>query len=414
MYSFTKHCLLLWGGCLAAGVIQAQNTTSPYSVYGLGDIEHRAYNRTSGMGNTGLALRSSWFIVDNNPASLSGLDRSFYVFNVGFSGRSNQYAGDVITDDNRTSRDFGVKRVSLATKLNNVWASSVGFQQYSRVNYLYAGSQPVEGTNTEYTTAYEGNGGLNSFHWTNAFAIGKKFSAGVKLNVLTGSINKTETITAGSVIETQVQDYYSKLRLEYGLQYSTSPGKKWNFSIGARMTPKSALNSESTLTVNENATAIVKDKPIDGTPYSVPATYGLGIALTKNNRITVAADYTYENWEDLHIKGTGWSMVNSHRVSGGVQFSNIVRVFNQPVEKSFFQLGGFYNNSSLNVRNNQIKEYGFTAGYGGAYRSLLYNLALEAGSRGTITSGLIRENYVQLTIGFSYRDFLFSKGRKYD
>jgi hypothetical protein len=414
MRSFTKNYFLFFSGCLASGLLQAQNTTSPYSVYGLGDMEHRAYNRTSGMGNTGLALSSSWFIVDNNPASLSGLDRSFYVFNVAFSGRSTQYSGDVITNDNRTGRDFGVKRVSLATKLNSFWASSVGFQQYSRVNYVYAGSQPVEGTSDQYSTIYEGNGGLNHFHWTNAFSIGRKLSAGIKMSVLSGSVNRTESILATSDIETKTQDYYSKLRFEYGLLYSTSPGKKWNFSIGARVVPKTVLNVQSTLTVNENSVAIIADKVIAGNDFSLPATYGVGIALAKNDRITVAADYTYENWSALHIKGTGWNMINSHRISGGIQFSKLVSVFNQPVEKNFFQLGGFVNNSSLNVHSNQIKEYGFTAGYGGAYRNLLYNLALEAGSRGTIRSGLIQENYVQLTLAFSYRDFLFSKGRKYD
>ena len=85
------------------------------------------------------------------------------------------------------------------------------------------------------------------------------------------------------------------------------------------------------------------------------------------------------------------------------------------VEKRFFQVGAFYNNSYLQVRNEPVKEFGFTAGMGGVLgKGLLYTLALEAGSRGTTRQKLIKENYVQLSASFSLREFLASKGRKYD
>jgi hypothetical protein len=55
----------------------SQNMNSPYSIYGIGDIDHRMYNRTNGMGSTGLATRSSNTIINNNPAAISGLPQSF-------------------------------------------------------------------------------------------------------------------------------------------------------------------------------------------------------------------------------------------------------------------------------------------------------------------------------------------------
>jgi hypothetical protein len=45
---------------------------------------------------------------------------------------------------------------------------------------------------------------------------------------------------------------------------------------------------------------------------------------------------------------------------------------------------------------------------------LLYALSIEGGKRGTTAAGLIRENFFQLTISLTYRDFLFSKGKKYE
>src|ERR1700741_3504092 len=84
----------------------AQNMNSPYSVYGIGDIDFRNYNRTNGMGSTGLALTSSFYLIDNNPASITGLTKSFFLANMSAVGKSVQYSGSPITGDNRSNKDL--------------------------------------------------------------------------------------------------------------------------------------------------------------------------------------------------------------------------------------------------------------------------------------------------------------------
>ncbi|HYM94350.1 MAG TPA: hypothetical protein VET23_09450, partial [Chitinophagaceae bacterium] len=86
----------------------------------------------------------------------------------------------------------------------------------------------------------------------------------------------------------------------------------------------------------------------------------------------------------------------------------------QMVEKNFLQFGAWYNTGSLAVNNTRINDFGVSMGTGGSFNGLQYNLSLDVGQRGTRQNNLIRENYFQLTIGLSYRDFLFSKGKKYD
>jgi hypothetical protein len=71
--------------------------------------------------------------------------------------------------------------------------------------------------------------------------------------------------------------------------------------------------------------------------------------------------------------------------------------------------------SYLQVRNHQINSYGFTAGTTRSLNNgLLYTIGVEAGTRGTTQSNLVKENYFQLSLTLSFRDYLFSKGRKYD
>lgn len=108
-------------------------------------------------------------------------------------------------------------------------------------------------------------------------------------------------------------------------------------------------------------------------------------------------------------------MISIDRLSAGAEFSKQQKMMNQIVETRYFQVGAFLHNSYLQIRNEPIKEYGLTVGMGGSISgSLLYTLSAEIGKRGTTRANLIRENYVQLTIGLSYRDYLFSKGRKYN
>lgn len=408
-------CLLLSGEIVP---VYAQNMNSPYSIYGVGDIDFRAYNRTSGMGSTGLALQSSFYIIDNNPAAITGLTRSFYLVDVAATGKSVQYSGDPINPGNSSNKDFWIKRFGLAIKLNKIWASAVGIRQFSNINYKFAGSKPVEGSMTTYATDYEGTGGMNEYYWTNAISLGKHLSLGLKSSIIAGSINQAETLSDPNLqttISTQEQDYLGQLRLQAGVLYGTAVNKKWDFSIGGRYEPQVKINSERTLTVTENNTTIVNNDLLKDGLFYLPNTYAGGIALKHNKRTSFALDYVYEDWSSLHIRQQGWQLVSNNRVSGGIEFSKQKRIAGQMIEKRYFQLGGFFNNSYLQVRNNPIKEFGFTAGMGGALNgSFHYNLALEAGTRGTTRSGLIRENYIQFTLAVSYRDFIFSKGRKYD
>jgi hypothetical protein len=395
----------------------SQNTNNPYSVYAIGDIDNGVYNRSSGMGGAGLAINSSVFLVDNNPASLSGLSRSFYIASLGGTARINTFSGDPITADNNKSKDFWIKRFSLAVKINKFWASGFGFNQFSNVNYNLTGSRFVEGSADAYAIKYQGDGGLNEYYWTNAVSLGKHFSIGIKSSFIAGSINQNEILseaTLTSTISTQQSDYYRNFRFQGGALYQTTINKKLDLSLGARYTPKTGLIYDRTLTVTENGASVVSNKYLSGSTFYLPVSYAGGVAVKYNHKTTFAADYSYEDWSSLHIKDQGWQLISSSRISAGVEFSNFKNDRGVVVENRFYQVGGFINNSYLEVRNTPINEWGITAGMGGSVKnSFLYSLSLQGGVRGTTTQKLIRQTFVGFTLSLSYRDFLLSKGKVY-
>jgi len=403
---------------LLPATLFAQNMSSPYSIYGIGDIDHRYYNANSGMGYTGLALKTGLFGNGNNPASATGLDKSFFMVDVNTAGRSVTYAGDAIDAENRANQDFAIKRLALAVKLNSFWASGIGMRQFSKVNYSFQSTKTVEGTGSKLLINYSGDGGLNEYYWNNAFSIGRHFSVGINTSFIAGPINQTETITDDvNTFASTRRDYYANGRLEYGMIYSGSLSKKWNLSIGGRYARQTTMNYERSLTVTQNTTTTLVDNEfVKYAGFQLPRSYGAGIALTtKNGTRTIAADYSASDWAGLDVKGSGWKLVNSSRISTGMEFASFTNAFNRNVQKKSFQLGAFLDNSYLAVNGHQIMEWGVTTGLARTLKSgLVIGGSVEGGIRGTTQAGLIRENYFQFNLNFSYRDFIFSKGRKYN
>jgi hypothetical protein len=416
--AFKKQMLLILF-CLVNSKTIAQTLSSPYSIYGIGDIETRSYNRTSGMANTGLAKSSSHFLVDNNPASLVGLERSVLLVDIAFDGKFVNFSGTPINQYNSKSRElFSVKRFSVSEKINSYWATSIGFRNFSNVSYGFRGTKQVDGLAELSDVNYDGSGGLNDFYWSNAIKLNKNFTIGVKSSLIAGSIYKTETIyddNISSIIETSQQDYFSKLKFEGGLIYTADINKKWNLSLANKFSFKTGLNYERRINVLENDNTIINDKFIKKDKFFLPNAFAFGLQLKNKKAFSLLVDYSFENWAALKVKQLGYSYTDKHRLSIGAEIAKMSDSYwVKNSEKKYYQFGAFVGNSYINVKGNQINEFGVSAGKGGYLnKNLLYALALEAGSRGTINTNLIKENYFRFSIALSYRTFLNSKGYKY-
>ena len=64
----------------------AQNSTSsPYSGFGIGELEMSSGGRNAAMGQTGIASRSSLFLNTANPASLTTIEAQSFLLDMGFN-----------------------------------------------------------------------------------------------------------------------------------------------------------------------------------------------------------------------------------------------------------------------------------------------------------------------------------------
>jgi hypothetical protein len=72
-----------------------------------------------------------------------------------------------------------------------------------------------------------------------------------------------------------------------------------------------------------------------------------------------------------------------------------------------------YEKIGLIVNNESIKDVGMTLGAGipipGYFSNV--NIGIEFGKKGTVSSNLVQENYVNFSVGFSFNDKWFVKSK---
>ena len=399
----------------------AQNTTSPYSIIGIGDIQQSYFDKTSGMGNTGISLSSNRFLYHANPASYGKLDEHYFTMEVALRYKSINYAGNGVSIANNTSNDLSIEKLVVAHKIKKWWGMSLGLMPYSTSNYEFQSSKDVQGTNLSAATYYEGTGGFNQAYIGNGFAITKNLRLGLQANVLFGNFTQKETLytdllgITSSPIETTTKIYSSKILFKGGLQYDVKLNKKWALNLGAVASQQSKLNATYNIDVAEDDAEISSTETYKANYFTLPAMYGAGLALVKDNKYTFTADYQRQMWSDLNYKGFNYKLVNSDRVSAGFEFTKRTPYMTNYIEKYYLQAGAFYSNSYLQAYGEQLKDYGLTfgAGFNSKRSQFGYLLNLEVGRRGTTINNLVRENYVQFGVTLSYRDLWLTKVKRY-
>ena len=131
----------------------------------------------------------------------------------------------------------------------------------------------------------------------------------------------------------------------------------------------------------------------------------------------VGAEYTMSNWSTFSIGGVNQGLQDSKTYNIGAQITPNINALNNYWATIDYRIGFIYDQSYIIVNdpatntNTNIKSYAVTFGLGlplrpsndhnGFYK---INFAAEVGRRGTLDNGLVKENYVNLHLGFTLND----------
>jgi hypothetical protein len=400
-------------------IVFAQNNNSPYSIIGIGSIEHSYFDRTSGMGHSGMSLSSNNFLYNANAASLSALDDKTFHAEISTSAKFINYSGTPISASASASSDLQIKKFSLAIKLKPKWGASFGLLPYSSANYSFYGNKYIFGTYNSTSAYYQGSGSINQFYFSNGYQLTKRLSLGLQAAYLFGQLTQTENINSGvgldSALMTTRKIVVGTPYFKPGFQYNSKLNHNWKLFVGGTATFKASMNGDYKLSVVDGNTTLPTYSG-SGQAITIPAQYAGSIAAKLKDQYTFSVDYSFQNWGDLNSKGVNYRLVNSNFFGAGFEFSKKQTFRDVSFERHFFQIGGFYSNSYLQVNGQPISNYGVT--FGGGKNLMRSNLGvqlnMELGVHGTTTAGLIEERYAQVNFILTYRDFWYVKVKKFD
>lgn len=397
--------LLIICSVLLANNSNAQITSSPYSIFGMGNIEENSLGGNKGMGGTGIALMSGNSINFLNPASYSGLDTLVSVFELGVFGKYTSFKN---YDSNQKLFDADFKYLAMGFKIKPKLATSFGITSYSTVGYKINIPTTIEGTSVIYNKIYSGEGGVNQAYLGTSYRISKNLSLGINAVYLFGNVTHSESSTDLDYSLKSIT-YLSNFNLNYGLNYQFGK-KSWKYNVGLIYNNGKTLATDNVSTIT--ALSVTETIKSQTTSFKIPRTYGIGLAAQKDY-FKIGADYELKQWKDIDFSNPFVENRNSHRYSFGIEFPS-------PGENKgtyrmiFYRFGAEYNESNLIVNKIPINYRSISFGAGipvQGYLSVI-NLALELGQNGSGKNGLFQERFCTLHIDVSLKEEWFKK-RKY-
>lgn len=432
---------------------------SPYSKFGLGDLTYATYQPGLAMGYTSIANRSNRYINDANPSAASEIDTMTFLTEFAINGRNHTLINSLMS---KSTTNTDISYLAFAFPIKKAWGTNIGIAPYSNVGYNISEQKNID--TLELTNTYKGDGGINEVFFNNGFRLLniikntnvndeiqfsniQNFSFGLRLSYIFGSLDRFSTSTFNN--ETYLFDVYKTERLlvndftyKVGLQYQISKQEikngfrtnKYKLSIGFTFDNQNNLNSKQTTLITKYLNLLgyvtkdtienkVNKKGIIQTPLSL----GFGFSLTTNDKYTWATDFKTQHWSNITFFDEKPNLRNTMFIGTGIQYIPDPYKFYSYWKMVNYRIGAYFNQTYLNIDNNNINELGITFGLGlpitktdkgeGTMirRKLppMINLAMSYGTRGTTSNNLIKERFFQFSIGLNIQEIWFIK-RKYN
>lgn len=299
---------------LPAVTAHAQNimTSSPYSMFGLGEMATGLYGSNAAMGGVSTGMRNAWLINTENPAGLTGLDTLRLFAETSAFLKSESYQSKSGSSQAFTGN---VSAFSLAGRILPRWYMAVGLTPYSSVGYYFQSTQPLEGSpDSYYTSIFEGYGGLSKVYLTNAFLLDKNLSAGVNVSYIFGNTKLTETQTNVSV---ENRMYTHTFYADFGLQYHRQLSRDLSFTLGAVYGYKQRLKQENSLAITSGSNE-TEESQRHTTQY-LPQFFGAGGSLAYR-KWTYAVDYNFHQYSSLSSGDSRVMFRDSHELKLGISY----------------------------------------------------------------------------------------------
>jgi hypothetical protein len=387
------------------------NTTSPYSKFGAGELSCVAFGRNLSLGGAGFGLRDPYQLNIKNPASITSIDSMNFLFETGVNG---QYTLSSTTDRSQDFWSGNLTHLVFGHRYTNWLMGTYGIMPFSNVGYNLRTFKTVESEQSSVYTDWIGTGGLNKVFYLVGLKISRNFSLGGEVAYLNGSL--VETRITRAVIQTDNPTFflsssrYSSFTYRGAFQFTANLDKKGtNLTLGGIISPMQSIKGKTIISIDQKYGESYVDSMFNfsgnATPINLPLTIGCGIGFTWKGKYLLAADYERANWSVNDDK----TYVDQQIISFGLE--KIPQVSLNYFNRCSYRVGFRYDTGYVKTKGYSIDDKRVSLGIGLPVQKsgTMVNLTLEAGEKGTTQMGLIQEKYLKMTVAFSFQDFWFIK-----
>jgi hypothetical protein len=396
-----------------------ENTASPYSFYGLGDVKFKGTEDAKAMGGLSFA-NDSLSLNLLNPASYSGL--KYVSFGVGATSTFTKLSNSTATEKaKRTSIDY----LAIGIPIGSKFGASFGILPYSAVGYKIQSTETV--VTQVRTSRFTGDGNINRAYIGAGYTVNKNLSVGLDLQYNFGIIENEaiENITGVQLSSRERNNSsISGVSFNVGALYNYKINEKLNMYSSFTFTPEAKLNSQNTrnlatVSFNLNGSENVidpQDVPVNDTKLIIPTKLSFGAGIGEKNKWLVGTEITFKGSNSQNNRFDDESKASFENgqkyVIGGFyipKYDSYSSYFSRIVYRTGFR----FEKTGLILENQSINDYGMNFGLGLPLGLSKINIGVEFGKKGTTNNNLIEENYFNLSIGLSLSDKWFRK-RKID
>ncbi|MCL2027724.1 MAG: outer membrane protein transport protein, partial [Bacteroidales bacterium] len=312
-HSFRQSLYLLSFACFAVGS-QAQNASnSPYSRFGIGDLQTIQTPRHLGMGGLSVGLAGVSDFSSKNPASYLNLDSLQVAFEVSLQGTYSrlheQQPNSEMTSANTNSVSLG--QISFAFPITPWLKSSFGLTPKSNMNYNVIREISGDPNLGRQILNHSGQGGLSQVFLGIAGGT-SSIAVGVNANYQFGSfVRSAGLLFVDTVLQAPRGTYQDKeveaagFAFDLGLQYKQPLLRNYQLGVGFTYSPKYNLNGSRSLLAyagygDQGRTlrdTISATGAVEGT-LRMPDKYTIGLSFERLNRWVFGAEYAVVNFKN--------------------------------------------------------------------------------------------------------------------
>lgn len=394
------------------------NTASPYSYFGLGEVKFKGTEEAKAMGGISIVADSTQLNLIN-PAYYSKLRYTTFAIG-GTNSFTNFYTNNESDKSQRTSLDY-----LLIAIPKQKFGITIGLMPFSTVGFKLKSSEINSIDQTLREKKFLGNGNINRVLFGTSYKINSKFSVGFDINYNFGKI-KTETV---EFVEDPVIQLGSRERntsivkgfsSSFGVTYEGKINNKLTLYSSLTFSPESKLYSENTRNIativyGSSGNELIdeeQDVDVQNNYIAIPTKLSIGSGIGVKNKWLIATEITLQQTSKLENRfkdELNGDFKNATKIALGGFFIPKYNSFSSYFSRITYRAGLRYENTGLVLKNESINDYGMTFGLGLPVGLSKINIGFELGKKGTTTQNLIQENYFNLNIGLSLSDLWFRK-----